>query len=201
MAIHVINNVFVLETKNTHYVLGIDKNGNNRHIHWGRKCNTNDYEVKDIWDENSNHTSLDMAKQEYSVFGGIMYRESNLKVQFPDKCREIELEYVDVKADNNLLTVIFKDKVYPLQIALKYKIQDNDDIITRWAEITNTGDEDITVDRMFSAELTLPSVGTYTFKNTNGSWGGEYVETESALDGGALVFDSKRGTSGHNQSP
>ena len=111
MAIHVINNVFVLETKNTHYVLGIDKNGNNRHIHWGRKCNINDYEVKDIWDENSNHTSLDMAKQEYSVFGGIMYRESNLKVQFPDKCREIELEYVDAKADNNLFDEIYSGPV------------------------------------------------------------------------------------------
>ena len=201
MAIHIINNVFVLETKNTHYVLGIDKNGNNRHIHWGKKCNIKDYEVKEIWDENSNHTSLDMAKQEYSVFGGIMYRESNLKVQFPDKCREIELEFVDAKAEDNLLTVTLRDKVYPLQIALKYKIQDNDDIITRWAEITNTGDKDITVDKMFSAELTLPSVSPYTFKNTNGSWGGEYVETESTLEGGALVFDSKRGTSGHNQSP
>lgn len=202
MAIHILkNNIFVLETKNTHYVLGVDKNGYNRHIHWGKKCSLNDYDAKDIWDENSNHTSLDMAKQEYTAFGGTMYRESNLKVQFPDKCREIELEYVDEKAEDNLLTITLKDKVYPLQIALKYKIQDNDDIITRWAEITNTGDEDITVDRMFSAELTLPSVEPYTIKNTNGSWGGEYVETESTLEGGALVFDSKRGTSGHNQSP
>lgn len=202
MAIHILkDNVFVLETKNTHYVLGVDKYGYNRHIHWGRKCNINDYEAKDIWDENSNHTRLDMAKQEFTVFGGTMYRECDLKVQFPDKCREIDLEFVNAEADINLLTVTLKDKHYPLQIALKYKIQDNDDIITRWAEISNTGDEDIIVDRMFSAELTLPSVNPYTFKNTNGSWGGEYVETESTLEGGALVFDSKRGTSGHNQSP
>ena len=202
MAIHILkDNIFVLETKNTHYVLGIDQRGNNRHVHWGKKCNINDYEAKPIWDENSNHTSLDMAKQEFSVFGGIMYRESDLKVQFPDKCREIDLEFVSVDSKDNTLTVTLKDKHYPLQVALKYKIQDNDDIITRWAEITNTGDEDITVDRMFSAELTLPSTNPYTFKNTNGSWGGEYVETESTLEGGALVFDSKRGTSGHNQSP
>ncbi len=202
MAIQILkDNIFVLETKNTHYVLGIDPRGNNRHLHWGRKCNVNDYEVKPIWDENSNHTSLDMAKQEFTVFGGIMYRESDLKVQFADKCREIDLEFTDAMADGNTLTVTLKDKHYPLQVALKYKIQDNDDIITRWAEITNTGDEEITVDRMFSAELTLPSTDPYTFKNTNGSWGGEYVETESTLQGGALVFDSKRGTSGHNQSP
>ena len=202
MAIHILkNNIFVLETKNTHYVLGIDDYGYNRHIHWGKKCNINDYYATDIWDENSNHTRLDMAKQEYTVFGGTNYRESDLKVVFPDKCREIELEFVGANAEDNLLTVTLKDKVYPLEIALKYKIQDNDDIITRWAEIKNTGNDTIVLDRAFSAELTLPSQYPYTFKNTNGSWGGEYVETESTLESGALVFDSKRGTSGHNQSP
>jgi hypothetical protein len=62
MAIRILkDNIFVLETKNTHYVLGVDKYGYNRHIHWGKKCNINDYEAKDIWDENSNHTRLDMA--------------------------------------------------------------------------------------------------------------------------------------------
>ena len=202
MAIHILNNnIFVLETKNTHYVLGVDKYGYNRHIHWGKKCNVNDYEATDIWDENSNHTRLDMACQEYTVFGGTMYRESDLKVVFPDKCREIELEFVNAEAENNELTVVFKDKVYPLQIALKYAINDNDDIITRWVEVTNKGEEKIVLDRVFSGELTLPSQYPYKIKNTNGSWGGEYVETESELEGGALVFDSKRGTTGHNQSP
>lgn len=195
------NNVFVLETKNTQYVLGIDKNGYNRHIHWGKKCPVSDFLSTDIWDENSNHTELDMAKQEYTVFGGTMYRESDLKVQFPDHCREIELEFVDAHIDNNDLTVTLKDKVYSLEIALKYSVNDGDDIITRWAEIKNSGTDTIYIDRMFSAELTLPSVEPYTFKNTNGSWGGEFVETEAQLQGGALVFDSKRGTSGHNQSP
>ena len=202
MAVYILkNNIFVLETKNTHYVLGVDKYGYNRHIHWGKKCNVNDYEATDIWDENSNHTRLDMACQEYTVFGGTMYRESDLKVVFPDKCREIDLEFVKAETIDNELTVVFKDKAYPLQIALKYKVNDNDDIITRWVEVTNNGEEKIVLDRIFSGELTLPSQYPYKIKNTNGSWGGEYVETESELQGGALVFDSKRGTTGHNQSP
>ncbi len=202
MAIHILeNNIFVLETKNTHYVLGVDKHGYNRHVHWGKKCALTDYKAGDIWDENSNHTELDMAKQEYTTFGGTMYRESALKVKYPDACREIELEFVGAEACENTLTVVLKDKVYPLQIALKYKAQDNDDIITRWVEITNSGNDKIILDRVFSAEMTFPSTKPYIFKNTNGSWGGEYVETESTLEGGALVFDSKRGTSGHNQSP
>lgn len=202
MSIHICeDNIFVLETKNTHYVLGVDKNGYNRHIHWGKKCCLADYSAKDIWHENSNHTELDMARQEYTPFGGTMYRESAIKVQFPDHCREIELKLDKAEATDNELTVILSDKVYPLQITLKYKVNDDDDIITRWAEITNLGEDKIILDRVFSAELTLPSPYPYKIKNTNGSWGGEFVETESELQGGALVFDSKRGTSGHNQSP
>ena len=48
------NNIFVLETKNTHYVLGVDKYGYNRHIHWGKKCNAEDYFIKEGRDEDSN---------------------------------------------------------------------------------------------------------------------------------------------------
>ncbi len=195
------NNIFVLDTKNTHYVLGIDKNGINRHIHWGKKCAMCDYSPKDIWDDNSNVTELDMARQEYTVFGGPMYRECDLKVQFPDKCREIELTFVGADVTDDVLSVALRDKVYPLEITLKYKANDDDDIITRWAEIKNTGDQTIIIDRVLSGGLTLPSHRPYTFKNTNGAWGGEFVETESTLEGGALVFDSKRGTSSHNQSP
>ncbi len=34
MAVIVKNNVFILETKNTHYVLGVDDYGYNHHLHW-----------------------------------------------------------------------------------------------------------------------------------------------------------------------
>lgn len=194
-------NIFILETKNTHYVVGVDKDGHNRHIHWGKKCLVSDYEIPNIWDDNSNNTALDMAHQEYTPFGGPMYRESALKVIFDDKCREVELEFVKSSIESNSLTLFFNDKVYPLEIALKYKIQDDDDIITRWVEITNTGDGVLTFERLFSAEFTLPSKKPYQFKNTNGAWAAENVQTESTLEGGAFVFDSKRGTSSHNQSP
>ena len=58
------NDIFVLETKNTHYVIGIDKNGYNRHIHWGKKCRCEDYFMHERGDENSNHSRLDGYKQE-----------------------------------------------------------------------------------------------------------------------------------------
>lgn len=195
------DNIFILETKNTHYVLGVDKYGYNHHLHWGKKCNANDYFIKEIGDENSNHSMLDNFKQEYTPFGQTMYRGSAIKAQFSDRCREINLKFDGYINDKNRLELNFSDKYYPLQISLKYEISDNNDIITRWTEIKNNGDTPIYFDKLFSAEFNLPSKKPYTFKNTNGAWGGENIETNTTLESGTFVSESRRGTSGHNQSP
>ncbi|MCH5190748.1 MAG: alpha-galactosidase [Oscillospiraceae bacterium] len=202
MAIHLCeNNIFVLETKNTHYVIGVDRYGHNRHLHWGKKCDINDYFIEYIGDENSNHTMLDDYHQEYTPFGGTMYRDCTVKAEFSDKCREISLKYDGYMLDGNTLSLTFSDKVYPLEIILNYKAGDDDDIITRWTTLKNNGSDKIRFEKLFSAEYNLPSKKPYTFKNTNGAWGGEFLETNSVLEGGSMVFESRRGTSGHNQSP
>lgn len=68
------NNIFVLETEHTHYVLGVDRFGTNRHIHWGKKCDVNDYETEELDGEAAPNTRLDECAQEYTVFGKTMYR-------------------------------------------------------------------------------------------------------------------------------
>ena len=93
------NNIFVLETKNTHYVIGVDKYGYNHHLHWGKKCDADDYFIKEISDQNSNHTMLDEFKQEYTHFGQTMYRGSAIKAAFADGCRDICLKYDGYELD------------------------------------------------------------------------------------------------------
>ncbi len=195
------NNIFVLETKNTHYVLGVDKYGYNHHLYWGKKCDIKDYSMESIGDENSNHTMLDEFKQEYTVFGSTVYRECALKAEFSDKCREINLRYEGHTIEGSRLTLQFSDKHYPLQIMLNYEVDDSCDIITRWTSLKNTGNSMIDAEKLFSAEFCLPSKKPYIFKNTNGAWGGEFMQTSNLLDGGSLVFESRKGTSGHTNSP
>lgn len=201
MGIIIKDNIFVLETKNTHYVLGIDKYGLNHHLHWGKKCDVDDYGIETNGDENSNHTMLDEFRQEYTVWGGTMYRECSLKAEFSDKCRELDLKFEGYDSNANCLSLNFTDKHYPLSVTLHYQIEDESDIITRYTTVTNTGTEPIIFEKLFSAEFSLPSPEPYTFRNTNGAWGAEFLETYNTLDGGSLVFESRRGTSGHNQSP
>lgn len=195
------NNIFILETKNTHYVLGVDKYGYNHHLHWGKKCNADDYYIQEIKDQNSNHSMLDEFKQEYTPFGQTMYRGCAIKAEFADGCRDICLNYSGYEIEENTLKLKFSDNVYPLEIVLNYSVCDENDIITRWTTVKNNSENSIYFEKLFSAEFNLPSKKPYTFKNTNGAWGGENIETNTTLESGTFVSESRRGTTSHNQSP
>lgn len=195
------NRIFVLETENTHYVFGIDPAGYNRHLHWGAKCDPADYAFTEIGDENSNHSMLDEYRQELTPFGSTVYRTCDLKAQFADGCREVALRYTGYQVEGDTLLVAFADAYYPLQVRLGYRVYPGLDIIKRWVEVENTGSAPISFERLFSAGFSLPGIDPYTFENTNGAWGGEFLPCRTVLDGGNLVYESHRGASNHNQSP
>lgn len=195
------NRIFVLETESTHYVFGIDPAGYNRHLHWGAKCDPADYAFTEIGDENSNHSMLDEYRQELTPFGSTVYRTCDLKAQFADGCREVALRYTGYRLEDDTLRVAFADAYYPLQVRLGYRVYPGLDIIKRWVEVENTGSAPISFERLFSAGLSLPGMDPYTFENTNGAWGGEFLPCRTVLDGGNLVYESHRGASNHNQSP
>lgn len=195
------NRIFVLETENTHYVFGIDPAGYNRHLHWGAKCDPADYAFTEIGDENSNHSMLDEYRQELTPFGSTVYRTCDLKAQFADGCREVALRYTGYRLEDDTLRVAFADAYYPLQVRLGYRVYPGLDIIKRWVEVENTGSAPIFFERLFSAGFSLPGMDPYTFENTNGAWGGEFLPCRTVLDGGNLVYESHRGASNHNQSP
>lgn len=195
------NRIFVLETENTHYVFGIDPAGHNRHLHWGAKCDPADYAFTEIGDENSNHSMLDEYRQELTPFGSTVYRTCDLKAQFADGCREVALRYTGYRLEDDTLRVAFADAYYPLQVRLGYRVYPGLDIIKRWVEVENTGSAPISFERLFSAGFSLPGMDPYTFENTNGAWGGEFLPCRTVLDGGNLVYESHRGASNHNQSP
>ncbi len=194
------NNIFIIETENTHYVTGIDNCGFNRHIHWGKKCAADDYFLECTGDENSNNTTLDEYKQELSAFGGTLYRDCDIKATFADNCREIDLRFKNSIAEDNRLSLVFEDKYYPLKVILNYETYEKTDIIKRYLTVENTGSRDIVFERLYSAQFSLPSVKPYSFKNTNGAWGGEFIECESTVTGGYTIYESRRGASNHNSS-
>lgn len=200
MPIFVRDNCFVLETPHTHYAFGV-ADGELQHIHWGEKCPRLDYTVPNYREEVSQHPASEFDKREYVPFGGTNYRECALKCTFSDGCRDTVLQYDSYTLKDNTLTVICKDRHYPLTVKLIYQVQEDSDVLTRSAEIVNTGNSDITLHKAASAQLHLPSRAPYTVLNFNGSWSAEFRKAEEVLKGGSVVFESRRGLTGHCQNP
>jgi alpha-galactosidase len=193
--------IYILETKNTHYVVGADEAGIVRHIHWGKKAMAEDYCIPEIYDVNSNHSALDRSLQEYTVFGGTMYRECAFKCEYFDKCRDSVFTFKSAKQGKGSLDITLCDEKYDIDIILSYRYSDDTDIITRFATVVNNSQNSLKIDRLMSAELTLPDSEAYDVTNTNGSWASEFLIQTTSLKCGTLTFDSKRGTAGHVNSP
>lgn len=196
-----MSRIFVIETKNTHYVLGVNQYNMLRHIHWGKKARNEDYEISRDGEKNSNHSELDYATEEYSPFGGTRYRACALKCEFFDKCRDTVLTFKNAEQSPNELKITLEDTAYSMEVVLTYLYSDEHDVITRYATIINRSEKAIKIERMMSAELTLPGTQPYDIINTNGSWGAEFLTEQTTLKNGTVTFESKRGTAGHNNSP
>ena len=200
------NGVFVLETKNTHYVMAVDKEGILTHLHWGKKCEIADYHPTFTGHlDSSNHSARDVSKTEYIPYGGIVYRPPAFMATYPDGCRESLLTYKDYNVsefdDGFMLEIILEDKPYNLDVTLCYKIREDTDIIERYTRIKNNSDSLVVLNKISSGEFNLPSMRPYTSTNFNGAWLAEFRKEETVVKNGVLTYDSRKGGSNHTVNP
>lgn len=201
MAVIKRDNTVILETKNMHYVVACDSYGVVRNLHWGKKAKYEDYSVESNDLGDPVNANFDRVHHEYTPFGGVMYRECSVKALQSDGCRELDLICSQLKAEDNCLYAVLKDSYYPFELTVKYTVYEDYDIITKTVKVKNTGAEDISVEKLMSAELCLPGVKPYYILNTNGAWGAEGYQAKTKLDAGSLIFESRKGTSGHTRTP
>ena len=186
--------IFAFDTKTLTYVLGTDDDGRLFHLYWGKKIKHSDFSVDELNDANSNHSDLDGACQEYTVFGGKMYRNCAFKCTYFDGCRDALYTYKSHIESENELVIMLQDKAYGTELVLHFVHYSDSDVITRYVECCNNSADDVKVDKFMSCEVNLPGLEPYYIQNTNGSWGGEFqVKTEKLL-AGYLVFDSRKGS-------
>lgn len=195
------NQIFIIETKNTHYVMGVDSNGLLHHIHWGKKASPDDYEVEERWEQNSNHSGYDYTDLEYTVFGGTMYRNCAFKCEYADKCRDSVYRFESACQQDGSLDITLLDKPYNIELVLSYRYCKDTDVITRFVTVKNNSKNSLKIEKLMSAELTLPDTAPYEVKNPNGSWGAEFLTESTLLKNGTITFESRKGTVGHTNSP
>ena len=89
-------------------------------------------------------------------------------------------------------TVTFKDRFYPVTVALKYRTFPKDDIIEMWTETTNNEKKNITL-RQF-ASMSLPvRYGDVWLQNYHGAWAKEGRVNDEPLRPGMKVIKNRDG--------
>jgi len=197
------NNLFIIETKNTSYVFA---NSNCLvNVYWGEKVYGEDmnYLVKE-----RGHSSFDpninLERDEYSFWTGYSLLESCLKVNYPE-IRKLDIVYLEhtiekVNQDFDRLTIRFKNSYSDLYVNLVYEVYAEYDIICRYAEVFNDGEE-VVIENLKSASVSVPKLDQYRVKYLTGKWAAETQLNDQYLTTGAFTIQSRSGNTGAHYNP
>ncbi|MEO7714675.1 MAG: alpha-galactosidase [Capsulimonas sp.] len=143
-------------------------------------------------------TSGDAAAMEYYPPAGDGHvQEPALRVTHSDGNTSTDLQFVSssVKVIDTNITqtqIELKDPEYPLFVTLFYKAYRKEDIIETWTEIRHEESKPVTLYNFASASLVF-APGDYWLTQFHGDWANEMNISETKLDYGVKVLDSKVG--------
>ncbi len=164
--------------------------------------------------------SLDLLPQEYPAWGTGELREGAFRVIYADGTEASRLEYRAhelygeaiepellglLRSDHELgsvetLRLRLADPRGDMEVDLFYLVAEEAPVLLRWARITNSGEEAITLGDPASASLDLPS-GAYDLVRLGGAWGRERHVVRTPLGIGRHSVASRGGASGHRSNP
>jgi alpha-galactosidase len=98
------------------------------------------------------------------------------------------------------LRVLMRDPVQPFSLTLCYRLTPEHDIIERWCELENAGQETITIDICNFASLHLPN-GVSELTHISGAWAREFTSQRQSLPLGVYIMESRSLQTGHATNP
>jgi alpha-galactosidase len=216
--------VWLLSTPRTSYALRLDDTDSPCHVHWGERLTLEQAEeiaTRRIPELNS-FEGRPPAGEELPVDGGARYGTPSLQVRYDDGTRAFEWRHVGHEAnpEAGTLRLRFRDRHYPFEVTLHYRVHDDSDVIERWTSLRNTGrdagstenaadtansansaDAAVTLLRADSAAWSLPPREDYRHTHVTGQWAAENQLRRDRLPYGETVLTSRRGITGHHANP
>lgn len=98
------------------------------------------------------------------------------------------------------LRVTLEDPIQPLRATLCLRLTPEVDIIERWLEIENTGDETLHIEQCLFGSIHLPT-GAWELTNVAGAHCDEFDTQRHTLPTGLTVTESRTLTTGHQANP
>lgn len=195
--------VWLLDTPHTSYALRIDETGAPCHLGWGPRLTLAEAEELALPRPvpTSSFEGRPPAGEELPVDSGTRYGPPSLQVRFADGSRAFEWQPTGHRVHEGELELSFRDRRYPLRVALHYRLRGDSDVIERWTVVRNAGDEPVTLLRADSAAWTLPPLRDYRLSRVTGQWSAETQLHRAQLPYGETVLTSRRGITSHHANP
>ena len=219
---------FHLRTENTSYILKVMETGHLSHLYWGKRLNTDNleyfYRRKAFGSfcaetKDSSGFQLELTPQECATFGATDLRSPSLEFLYEDgtsatdlryksysiykgKSKLLGLPYVYCENEEEVTTleITLFDSLKNLEVILTYNVFENFDAITRSLKIINNSNENISIERVLSANIDF-SKDDFDFIQLSGAWGRERHIFRNPLRSGSQAIESRRGASSHAQNP
>ena len=221
--------VFALETERTSYLFRVMDTGHLEHLYYGRKIRLRDAAALTekhssapggsiYYDGTHKALSLEDACLEVSSYGRGDIREPFLEVVYADGSftSDFVFESFEISGakpefaslpgsyseDGQVehLCVRLRETAKPAALELHYSVYPECDVIGRSAKLINTGEAEITVKRLMSAQLDLPDCG-WVFTTFTGGWAREMKRTDTQVWAGKCVNSSYAGVSSSRANP
>lgn len=195
--------LFHLSTKHSSYV--VYSNDWLQNLYWGSKIHGEDltYLIKKR-EHSSFDQNLNLERDEYSFWTGASYLESCLKVNYPE-IRKLDMTFLEFKImqvnkDLERLTFCYKNSFSDLYATLTYDVYEEYDIIARYVEVLNEGEE-VIIENFKSASVSIPKLSDYRVKYLTGKWAGESQMNDLHLTTGSFTMQSRSGNTGPHFNP
>ena len=216
------NNLFVLETEHTGYAFDVLEGGICRHLYYGRRLlQREDYAQtapQPLFPVGNGAlceggVCLENLAQECGSVGWGDLREALVDVVLPAGHRTAKFQFAYferlddaapqglpfARGGNETLKVVLKECSCELYLELYYAVFEAADAIVRWSRLVNDTGAVVTVHRLLSMQLDLPSQD-YTLTTFRGAWAREMDKCAQPLCG-KLVWDSVAGISSNRCNP
>ena len=200
---------WLLSTPHASYGFQLDATDAPCHLHWGAPLTLGQVEelARIYPSKRPDSFGGRRVPEELAVDGADRFGVAGLQVRFADGTRALEWAYAahEILEDEHgaSLTLHMRDRHYPLEIRLHYRVHHDSDVIERHLVLEHTGGDGdpIEVLRADSAGWSLPERADYRVGHVVGDWAAETQLRRDQVAWGETVFTSRRGISSHSANP
>ena len=197
------NRVFRLDATDMTYAFGVNDRQELQTLYWGRRLQESDTlpAAKAGVGVASFEAPDNSTLQEFAGWGEGMYTEPAIKMTFPDGNRDLVLHYVSHTIRNDGFVVTLKDISREVFVELHYSVDAATGVLGRSAVIVNRTKAPLTIEQAAAASWNLPAGNDYRLRYLSGRWAAEWTLNEQNVAPGKTVLESRRGSTGHQNSP